>query len=269
MLRTRGWKAQSIHGNVEQNIRTNIMKRFKSGQDPLLVATDVAARGLDIPDVEYVINLTFPTNVEDYVHRIGRTGRGGKTGIAHSFFTSADKARAKDLIKVLRESNQHIPEALWVMSRANVYERKFKGRGGGYGFNNINNNIINNNTNNTNNNNNSYSRDHNTTVYQNTYNKHIQQPQVTNGTINSLPTTTTNTVLPPWAKPYTKPAPQPIPPPYWHQPNLMQQQQQWPQSGNGIQLPLNIVHPKPPPNSITTNSNNNRPTGFSSHQVKL
>eukprot|EP00976_Prorocentrum_cordatum_P068264 1179068-Prorocentrum_minimum.AAC.2 len=55
------------------------------------VATDVAARGLDIPDVEYVINYSFPLTVEDYVHRIGRTGRAGKTGIAHTFFTIADK----------------------------------------------------------------------------------------------------------------------------------------------------------------------------------
>jgi ATP-dependent RNA helicase DBP3 len=57
----------------------------------LQVATDVAARGLDIPDVEYVINFSFPLTVEDYVHRIGRTGRAGKKGIAHTFFTMADK----------------------------------------------------------------------------------------------------------------------------------------------------------------------------------
>jgi ATP-dependent RNA helicase DBP3 len=61
---------------------------FKTGTKPLLVATDVAARGLDIPDVEYVINVTFPLTIEDYVHRIGRTGRAGKSGIAHTFFTA-------------------------------------------------------------------------------------------------------------------------------------------------------------------------------------
>jgi superfamily II DNA/RNA helicase len=59
----------------------------------LVAATDVAARGLDIPDVEYVINYSFPLTVEDYVHRIGRTGRAGKSGIAHTFFTVADKVR--------------------------------------------------------------------------------------------------------------------------------------------------------------------------------
>jgi ATP-dependent RNA helicase DBP3 len=56
-----------------------------------LIATDVAARGLDIPNVEYVLNYSFPLTAEDYVHRIGRTGRAGKTGVSHTFFTDADK----------------------------------------------------------------------------------------------------------------------------------------------------------------------------------
>ena len=68
-------------------------RRFKKGTTPLLIATDVAARGLDIPDVEYVINVTFPLTIEDYVHRIGRTGRAGKTGVAHTFFTPENKVR--------------------------------------------------------------------------------------------------------------------------------------------------------------------------------
>ena len=57
------------------------MEAFKAGTVPLLIATDVAARGLDIPDVEVVINYAFPLTIEDYIHRIGRTGRGGKTGV--------------------------------------------------------------------------------------------------------------------------------------------------------------------------------------------
>ena len=72
-----------IHGDIAQGQRTRAVEGFKSGAVPLLVATDVAARGLDIPDVEVVINYSFPLTTEDYVHRIGRTGRAGKEGAVH------------------------------------------------------------------------------------------------------------------------------------------------------------------------------------------
>lgn len=77
-----------------------------------MVATDVASRGLDIPNVAYVINVTFPLTIEDYVHRIGRTGRAGNKGIAHTFFTIHDKSHAGELQNLLRESKQHIPAEL-------------------------------------------------------------------------------------------------------------------------------------------------------------
>ncbi|CAM6098389.1 unnamed protein product [Calypogeia fissa] len=112
LLQSRGWKAVSIHGDKGQNDRTQAVQSFKDGTCPLLVATDVAARGLDIPDVEYVINFSFPLTVEDYVHRIGRTGRAGKKGIAHTFFTQADKVRAGELVNVLTEAGQNVPEDL-------------------------------------------------------------------------------------------------------------------------------------------------------------
>ena len=73
-------QAVAVHGDASQQQRTKAVEQFKLGQIPLLVATDVAARGLDIPDVEAVINYSFPLTTEDYVHRIGRTGRAGKTG---------------------------------------------------------------------------------------------------------------------------------------------------------------------------------------------
>ena len=73
-------QAASIHGDINQGQRSRAVEQFKSGAMPLLIATDVAARGLDIPDVEAVINFSFPLTTEDYVHRIGRTGRAGKTG---------------------------------------------------------------------------------------------------------------------------------------------------------------------------------------------
>jgi ATP-dependent RNA helicase DBP3 len=93
-LRRDGWNCCSIHGNKNQDARTQALSQFKDGSCPLLIATDVAARGLDIPNVEVVLNFTFPLTIEDYVHRIGRTGRAGKTGISHTFFQPGDKSHA-------------------------------------------------------------------------------------------------------------------------------------------------------------------------------
>ncbi|KAL0045639.1 hypothetical protein WJX82_000399 [Trebouxia sp. C0006] len=112
-LGKKGWKCVAVHGDISQSQRTAAVEKFKSGEVPLLIATDVAARGLDIPDVEAVINYSFPLTTEDYVHRIGRTGRAGKTGLAHTFFSGAtDKARAGELINVLREAGQTVPQEL-------------------------------------------------------------------------------------------------------------------------------------------------------------
>ncbi|KAG6034975.1 RNA-dependent ATPase, partial [Claviceps citrina] len=90
-LSRKGIRVGGIHGDLKQEQRTRSLEAFKTGQTPVLVATDVAARGLDIPEVKLVINVTFPLTIEDYVHRIGRTGRAGKTGAAHTFFTVQDK----------------------------------------------------------------------------------------------------------------------------------------------------------------------------------
>jgi len=111
-LGSRGWKCVAIQGDMSQDARTRSFEAFKSGRVPLLVATDVASRGLDIPSVEYVINYTFPLTSEDYVHRIGRTGRAGKTGIAHTFFTLHDKAHAGELVNVLTKAGAEVPTAL-------------------------------------------------------------------------------------------------------------------------------------------------------------
>ncbi len=111
-LNSRGWSCGAIHGDMSQDARTRAFHGFRDGTVPLLVATDVAARGLDIPAVEYVINYSFPLTIEDYVHRIGRTGRAGKSGIAHTFFTVLDKAHAGELVNVLNDKGQQVPEAL-------------------------------------------------------------------------------------------------------------------------------------------------------------
>lgn len=111
-LRTRGLKVAGIHGDMSQVARSASLESFKSGACPLLVATDVAARGLDIPAVKVVINNTFPLTVEDYVHRIGRTGRAGAEGLAVTLFTEHDKAQSGALINVLKAAGQKVPEEL-------------------------------------------------------------------------------------------------------------------------------------------------------------
>nr|POF14944.1 atp-dependent rna helicase dbp3 [Quercus suber] len=108
----KGFKVAGIHGDLSQQKRTESLDAFKRGQVPILVATDVAARGLDIPAVKLVCNVTFPLTVEDYVHRIGRTGRAGQDGKAITFFTDAEKGLAGGLINVLKAANQHVPEEL-------------------------------------------------------------------------------------------------------------------------------------------------------------
>ncbi|KAE8700688.1 hypothetical protein F3Y22_tig00110556pilonHSYRG00578 [Hibiscus syriacus] len=80
----------SIHGDKSQAERDWVLPEFKAGKSPIMTATDVAARGLDVKDVRYVINYDFPGSLEDYVHCIGRTGRAGAKGTAYTFFTAAN-----------------------------------------------------------------------------------------------------------------------------------------------------------------------------------
>ncbi|KAI1623621.1 ATP-dependent RNA helicase [Exophiala viscosa] len=109
----RGFNVAGIHGDMSQSARIASLESFKSGKVTLLVATDVAARGLDIPEVKLVINVTFPLTAEDYVHRIGRTGRAGKDGLAITLFTEQDKPLAGALINVLKAAKQDVPEDLF------------------------------------------------------------------------------------------------------------------------------------------------------------
>jgi ATP-dependent RNA helicase DBP3 len=93
-LAYKGFSVAGIHGDLSQEKRVASLDKFKKGEVALLVATDVAARGLDIPAVKVVINVTFPLTAEDYVHRIGRTGRAGQDGIAITLFTEHDKGKS-------------------------------------------------------------------------------------------------------------------------------------------------------------------------------
>lgn len=111
-IRTRGFNVAGIHGDLSQPARTKSLDAFKAGNITILVATDVAARGLDIPAVKLVINCTFPLTAEDYVHRIGRTGRAGAEGLAITLFTEHDKALSGALINVLKAAKQDVPDEL-------------------------------------------------------------------------------------------------------------------------------------------------------------
>ncbi|KAF2156474.1 DEAD-domain-containing protein [Myriangium duriaei CBS 260.36] len=111
-VRSRGFKVAGIHGDLSQQKRMESLEAFKQGKVRLLIATDVAARGLDIPAVKLVINYTFPLTADDYVHRIGRTGRAGQTGESITFFTEHDKGLAGALVNVLKAANQPVPDEL-------------------------------------------------------------------------------------------------------------------------------------------------------------
>jgi len=108
-LQKEGYPSTSIHGDRTQREREEALHLFKSGRSPILVATDVAARGLDIANVHYVINYDLPSNIDDYVHRIGRTGRAGNKGTAISFVNEKNKNIAKDLYELLIENQQEAP----------------------------------------------------------------------------------------------------------------------------------------------------------------
>ena len=92
------YKAEAIHGDMSQSRREKVLKDFKNGQTDILIATDVAARGLDIDDISYVVNYDVPDNVDTYIHRIGRTGRAGKEGTAVSFVTSEEEYMIREII---------------------------------------------------------------------------------------------------------------------------------------------------------------------------
>ena len=128
-LINQGFPATSIHGDRTQRERERALDMFRNGRAPILVATAVAARGLDIPNVKHVINYDLPTDIDDYVHRIGRTGRAGNTGISTAFFNRGNRGVVRDLIELLKEANQEVPGFLESIAREGT---GFSGgRGGG------------------------------------------------------------------------------------------------------------------------------------------
>ena len=103
-------KAEAIHGNKAQNARQRALANFKSQTTRVLVATDIAARGIDVDDLEYVINFEIPNIPETYVHRIGRTGRAGAKGTAFSFCDAEEKEYLRDIEKLISKKIPVIDE---------------------------------------------------------------------------------------------------------------------------------------------------------------
>jgi ATP-dependent RNA helicase DDX3X len=131
-LYNEGFPSASIHGDRGQRQREAALASFRSGNTPVLVATAVAARGLDIPNVTHVINYDIPSDIDDYVHRIGRTGRAGNVGRSTAFFNyGCNRSVASSLVDLLREANQEIPDFL--ASFAASSDGYGGGRGGGRG----------------------------------------------------------------------------------------------------------------------------------------
>ena len=140
-LTDHSFPATSIHGDRTQRERESALANFRSGSCPVLVATAVASRGLDIPNVGHVVNFDLPSDIDDYVHRIGRTGRAGNVGKATAFFnTQRDKNIVKALLELLEEANQEVPGWLDSCRREMDYHsgnryssgrgRRGRGRGG-------------------------------------------------------------------------------------------------------------------------------------------
>ncbi|TYI58683.1 hypothetical protein E1A91_D11G378300v1 [Gossypium mustelinum] len=129
-----GFPSTTIHGDRTQQERELALRSFKSGKTPILVATDVAARGLDIPHVAHVVNFDLPNDIDDYVHRIGRTGRAGKTGLATAFFNESNLSLARPLAELMQEASQEVPAWLThYASRAPYGGNKNRRSGGRFG----------------------------------------------------------------------------------------------------------------------------------------
>ena len=135
-LYDKGMAVMSLHGDKSQAQRDHVLIHYKNAKKGILVATDVAARGLDVSDINLVINYDFPGDIESYVHRIGRTARGTSTGVAVTFFTPENNNMSRKLYKIMRQANQEIPE--WLDKIANATprgaHRQQYGRGYGRGY---------------------------------------------------------------------------------------------------------------------------------------
>ncbi len=120
-LQSSGHSVDEYHGNLNQSQRERLVQRFRDGKVSIVVATDIAARGLDVENLSHVINFDLPDNAETYIHRIGRTGRAGKEGIALSLIDSSDRRMLRSIERRLRQTL----ETCTIPTRAEVESRRF------------------------------------------------------------------------------------------------------------------------------------------------
>ncbi|XP_065843388.1 probable ATP-dependent RNA helicase DDX43 [Oscarella lobularis] len=133
-LSLQGYRIECIHGDRDQMDREQALEDFRTGYVKVLIATDVASRGLDVKDITTVINYDFPRNIEEYVHRVGRTGRAGRSGTSLTLMTREDWKHAQDLIDILAEASQVVSEELVGMAeRYKEAKKKWGSDGGGRG----------------------------------------------------------------------------------------------------------------------------------------
>jgi len=128
-LQRHEYAAGALHGDMDQHSRTTILQNFRDGKLPILVASDVAARGLDIPDVSHVFNFDVPIHAEDYVHRIGRTGRAGRKGKAYTLVTPKDTKHLDAIEKLIDRKIDWLDGDLSSLGAEEETEEKSSGRG--------------------------------------------------------------------------------------------------------------------------------------------
>ena len=110
-LRAEGQRAEAIHGDLRQNRRERVINAFRNRKHRIMVATDIAARGLDIPHIAHVINYDLPQCPEDYIHRIGRTARAGSEGSALCFVTAADKKKWQSIERLINPNAKPVAKS--------------------------------------------------------------------------------------------------------------------------------------------------------------
>ncbi|XP_069573583.1 ATP-dependent RNA helicase DDX42 isoform X2 [Brachyistius frenatus] len=129
-LTQEGYSLGLLHGDMDQSERNKVISDFKKKNLPILVATDVAARGLDIPSIRTVVNYDVARDIDTHTHRIGRTGRAGEKGLAYTLLTSKDTTFAGDLVRNLEGANQAVSKELMDLAMQNPWFRKSRFKGG-------------------------------------------------------------------------------------------------------------------------------------------